>query len=207
MSEVSIIFDTCLSFNSKSHLVSDPTEKEKLTSVTGFESVNILLLIILMVLILSCFMVTLIPPADSNTYCLMPKPKKECTWHMVLGRHFIWSWHPLLMFLNMTLKFSSVSESRNQYSLLAQYEICLQSWPILLYYHVEHSCLQIIPLCIYHTSLHQINLPEAPFLCHFTIPHECNHLYMLGCRNVWEVLFNELAWLLLHELCLRTHCC
>lgn len=91
---------------------------------------------------------------------------------------------------------------------LAQYEICLQSWPTLLYYHVEHSsCLQIIPLCICYTNFHQINLPEAHFLCHFTIPHECNHLNMLGCRNVWEVLFNELAWLLLHELCLRTHCC
>lgn len=118
MSNVSIIFDSCLSFNSKSHLVADPTEKEKLTHVTGFQSVNILLLIILIVLILTCFIIAQIPPADSNTYCLMPKSKMVCTWYMVLGRHFIWSWHSLLMFLYMTSKFSSVSESRNQYSII-----------------------------------------------------------------------------------------
>lgn len=169
MSEVSIIFYTCLSFNSKSHLVSDPTEKEKLTSVTGFQSVNILLLIILMVLILSCFMVALIPPADSNTYCLMLKPKKECTGHMVLGRHFIWSWRPLLMFLNMTLKFSSVSESRNQYSLIGT----VWNLSAILAYIIVLSCRTL--LSTDNSTLHMSYKPPSNKSTWNTLPVSFYH--------------------------------
>lgn len=50
------------------HLVSDQMGKEKLTSVTVFQSVNILSLIILVALILTWFIVPWILPADSNTY-------------------------------------------------------------------------------------------------------------------------------------------
>lgn len=177
--------------------------------MTVFQSVNILLLIFLTVLILTCFKVAQIPPADSDTYCLIPKPKKVCLWHMVLGRHFIWPWCSLLMFLDMTSKFSSASESQNQYSIIGTVEnlsVILAYVIVLpcrtLFWSEDNSTLHM--LC----KLPQINLPKTHFsLCHSTVPHECNHLYMLEFRNVWKVLINELARLFLLELYLRIHCC
>ena len=143
--KISSILDPCLSFNSKSPLLMGKTNWHVFPDLTLVFSVKFLLLIMWVVLIHICFIVSLISPA-SNFYCPMARSKMVSTWYMLLGRHFIWPWHSLLMFPDMASKFMYQKVKIRTVSLV-QYEICLQSWPKLLYYCVKHSsCLRIFLL-------------------------------------------------------------